>query len=96
MEWAVPGMEVVSMSDRRIKTVLFVMVVVVLSLYVWAIAANMGGEAEAATVGMRYQITAADGDNAWMVDSATGRVWLCEDGGCREMPVANLHPRPGR
>ena len=84
------------MSGRRLKTVLFVMVVAVLSLCVWAIAANMGGEAEAATVAVRYQITAADGATAWMVDSATGRVWLCEDGGCREMAVANLHPRPGR
>ncbi len=59
-------------------------------------AANMGGEAEAPALPVRYQITAADGANAWMVGSAMGRVWLCEDGGCREMPVANLHPRPGR
>ncbi len=56
----------------------------------------MGGEAEAAALPVRYQIAVAYGANAWMVDSATGRVWLCEDGGCREMPVANLHPRPGR
>jgi len=84
------------MSHLRMKVVLFAMVAAVLSLCVWAIAANMGGEAEAATVAVRYQITAGDGANAWMVDSATGRVWLCEDGGCREMPVANLHPRPGR
>ena len=84
------------MSDRWMKTVLFVMVAAVLSLCVWAIAAGMGGEAEAATAAVRYQITAGDGANDWMVDSATGRVWLCEDGGCREMPVANLHLRPGR
>jgi len=84
------------MSNLRMKVVLFVMVVAVFSLCAWAIAANMGGEAEAATVAVRYQITAGPGENAWMVDGATGRVWLCEDGGCREMAVANLHPRPGR
>ena len=84
------------MSNPGMKMVLFVIVAAVLSLCVWAIAASMGGEAEAATVAARYQITAGDTATAWMVDSATGRVWLCEDGGCREMPVANLHPRPGR
>ena len=89
-------MEVASMSGRWVKMVLFVMAVAVVSLCVWAIAANVGSEAEAATAAARYQITAGDGATAWMVDGATGRVWLCEDGGCREMPVANLHLRPGR
>jgi len=84
------------MSDARMKIVLFVVVAAVLSLCVWAIAANVGGEAEAASAAVRYQITAGDGAHAWSVDSATGRVWLCEDGSCREMAVANLHPRPGR
>jgi hypothetical protein len=83
-------------SNGRMKVVVFVMVAAVLSLCVWAIAGNVGGEAEAASAAVRYQITAGDGATAWMVDSATGRVWLCEDGGCREMAVANLHPRPGR
>jgi len=78
------------------KIVFFAVVAAVLSLCVWAIAASMGGEAEAASAAVRYQITSGDTATAWMVDSATGRVWLCEDGGCREMAVANLHPRPGR
>lgn len=84
------------MPDRRMKLAMFVVVAAVLSLCVWAIAANVGGDAEAASAAVRYQITAVDTATAWMVDSATGRVWLCEDGGCREMAVANLHPRPGR
>ena len=84
------------MSNPRMKMVLFVMVAAVLSLCVWAIAGNMGGGAEAASAAVRYQIETGDGATAWMVDSATGRVWLCEDGGCREIAVANLHPRPGR
>ena len=83
-------------SDGRTMVVVLVMVVAVLSLCVWAIAGNVGGEAQAAGAAVRYQIATGDGATAWMVDGATGRVWLCEDGGCREMPVANLHPRPGR
>ncbi len=49
--------------------------------------------ADAATAGIRYQIE-AEGENAWMVDSATGRVWFCDEGVCRELPVTGLHPRP--
>jgi hypothetical protein len=51
--------------------------------------------AQAAAVASRYQIQ-ADGGNAWMVDSATGRVWFCDEGACRELPVTGLHPRPSR
>jgi hypothetical protein len=84
------------MSEGRMKLAMLVMVAAVLSLCVWAIAGNVGGEAQAASAAVRYQIATGDGATAWMVDSATGRVWLCQDGGCREMAVANLHPRPGR
>ncbi len=84
------------MSARWVRMLVLVTAAAVLSVCAWAIAGNMGGGAEAATPAVRYQIEAGEGANAWMVDGATGRVWLCEDGGCREMPVANLHPRPGR
>ncbi len=49
--------------------------------------------ADAASPAIRYQIE-AEGANAWMVDSATGRVWFCDEGVCRELPVTGLHPRP--
>jgi hypothetical protein len=51
--------------------------------------------AHAAAAVVRYRIE-ADGNRAWMVDSATGRVWVCDEGACRELPVTGLHPRPSR
>jgi hypothetical protein len=81
------------MSDRWTKMFVAVLALLAMSLAVWAVAAGWGTRAEAA-VAVRYEITADSGE-AWMVDSATGRVWYCDEGSCRELPVANLHPRPG-
>ena len=81
------------MSASWKRTLLGVLALLALSLTLWAVAAAWGTQAEAA-VSVRYQI-AADNDQAWMVDSATGRVWHCDEGICRELAVTNLHPRPG-
>jgi hypothetical protein len=83
------------MKSRWLKVVAMTVMVIVLAACLWVLASNLGGQAQAESAGIRYEVDAS-GDRAWMVDSATGRVWLCEDGGCREMPVAGLHPRPGQ
>jgi hypothetical protein len=84
----------VVMDSRWLKVVAMAVMVVALAACLWVLASSLGGQAEAESAGVRYQIEAS-GDRAWMVDSATGRVWLCEDGACREQPVSGLHPRPG-
>lgn len=86
------------MSDRLMRgwatglAALVVIAVTVALLGMWG-PAQTPASAEAAAV--RYQISATE-SGGWLVDGATGRVWYCQPGGCQELPVANLHPRPGR
>lgn len=81
------------MSTLTRRTVFVALGLAFAGLVLCLLAALAARPAQAAGVGMRYQIE-ADGGNAWMVDSATGRVWFCDEGICRELPVTGLHPRP--
>jgi len=83
------------MSDQWLRRALALFAMVFLPLMFWVIASGWGADAEAQHIISRYSVAAGE-VQAWMVDSATGRVWLCDDKSCRELPVANLHERVGR